>query len=319
MDSITYKGLLEKDIPPIEYLVDKIIPKAMFLYMYGPPGSFKTNFLLYVSLLGLKGQDVFNYEVKAPFKTLWIDEENRDIGMKEKLRKFQSTVKVSEEDLAKNNFIICQGINILSEVDLKNIEKIIEKEKPNLLVIDSIAKVFRADERDEGHVKFIFQKLNPIIVKHGVTIILIHHTRKKQQGQSHYSMEDLSGSREFGAHADGMLCLEAYRRNEFKLQQTKNRYGELMEPINFEIESDEDSIGIHYIGLASENIEKHKKSTVCSHLITGYMEDGCIYSYKDIEKIIGRTYKKTTIYEALKILLEKGIIEKPRKDAYVLV
>jgi len=282
MKFISFQELLDKPIPPVEYLVDKIIPKSMLLYLYGPAGSFKTFFLLYVAMLGLKGENVFEYEVEKPFKTLWIDEENRDIGMKEKIRKLQATLNVDKTEMDKNKMTICSGINILKVSDIEEIDKMCTIHKPDLLVFDSVAKVFHADERDEAHVKFIFQRLNPLIVKHGVTIVLIHHTRKQQQGQTHYGMEDLSGSREFSAHADGMLCLQSYKRNEFKLKQTKNRYGELIEPINFEIESDDDSIEINYLGLASENIEKHKKSNICATFITGSMSTGVTYCFKEM-------------------------------------
>jgi len=74
----SYDDIESLSIEPVEYLVEPILPRVGLTYFYGPPGACKTNFLMYLSLLGSVGRSVFKYKVPKPFKTLWIDEETGD-------------------------------------------------------------------------------------------------------------------------------------------------------------------------------------------------------------------------------------------------
>jgi len=316
MDVISFDGLLKKSIPPVEYLVGDIIPKSSLIYLYGPSGTFKTSFLLYTVINGSMGKDVFDYKVEKPFKTLWIDEENREVGMKHKLNKLINGMKV---DLSGNYFMICNEINILNKEHINEIEKIIKERDIDLLVIDSLTKVFPGRQRDEDETKFIFTRLNPLMVKYGVSIVVIAHSRKLGKDQIHRTLEDLSGSKELGAQSDGALLMYKYETNGYRLQQTKNRHAEETEPINFEVNSDDDSIEIRYLGLASDNIEAHNSSTKASHYILGFMKPGKEYTFAEIQEECNKVrIMRTSAYEGLKKLVKDNRVDKPRRDCYLL-
>ena len=205
-DIISYSDLLKMDIPPVDYLVDGIIPKASLVFCFGAPGSFKTNFLLYASMLGCDNQNIFDFKVKRKFKTLWIDEENRDIGMKDKISKISNGITWNDiKNRDDNLVVISRGFQLISPGSIIWLGETIDQYKPDMVVIDSIAKVFPLNERDEKDVRMIYSQLSMLIKKYGITIVLIHHSRKKNFQQSSRDMEDIAGSREFAAMADSMI------------------------------------------------------------------------------------------------------------------
>lgn len=313
---ISYKDLLEKDIQPIEYFVDEIIPKSALVYVYGPPGSFKTNFLLYLSLRGSQGDNIFEFDVKEPFKTVWIDEENRDIGMKDKLRKLSTALMIKPEQLTDNVFMISNNFNILFDRGL--LEEVIKKFKPDIVVVDSIAKVFPLNEREEKDVKKIFSALNPLMSKYHVTFILIHHCRKLFNNQTSRGMEDISGSREFSAMADSMVYLEDMGGNKFMLKQTKNRYSSKCSSLNFEVFGNKDELSLLYLGKVvdkynkkmqeyKEEIRKWINSQNCKEFkrgtIMGSMKEAGFKSERNLDY-------------ALKNMVEKNELSKSKKFGY---
>lgn len=304
------KEFLNADIPPIEYLVDKIIPKASLIYVYGPPASFKTNWLIFCSLKLIKGNNIFNFNVKKPKKVLWIDEENREIGMHDKLKKI---TKGMNFDINNTNsecaIFYSNNFNILNIADIKSLEHYIKEGQFDLVVIDSIAKVFPLSERDERDVRQIYSMLKPLMDNYNTSFVIIHHTRKLYQGQKSRNMEDISGSREFAAMADSMLYLQAVGNNKFMLKQTKNRYDKNIKSINFTVESGEKSLIIKFKGLAKENIEK--VADKIKYKITDWLIKHPKASYKTITIIKAMKkegWKDDSIRKAIKMLIDDKIL-----------
>jgi RecA-family ATPase len=250
----TYSELMAKKIPPIQYLVEGIIPEASVVFVFGPQGSFKTNFLIHTSICGADGQKVLNFNVRRPFKTLFIDEENREPGMHDKITKIANGITLKDPKSIEQNIISTEQNFKLTPDGIAWLEALIKKHDPDLVIIDSIAKVFTLKENDESDVRLIYPLISPLIIKYGVTIIFIHHPRKRNYQQSGRDMDDMAGSREFSAMADSVLLIEEWKKNNYILKQVKSRYGEKQEAVNFTVEGDADKIIIKFIGKVSDNI-----------------------------------------------------------------
>jgi RecA-family ATPase len=310
IESITADELLKKDIPKIEYLVEGIIPKAGLVYCFGSPGSFKTNFLLYLAMKGAIGENVLDFEVKNKFRTLWLDEENRDIGMKDKVLKIANGIGIENSDLKNINILISEGFNILNKIALDNLDYYIKKFAPQLVVIDSIAKVFPLSERNEGDVRKIFTFLKPFITKYGITFIIIHHARKKSFMQFSRDMEDISGSREFAAMADSILLLDEMKNGSYMLKQVKNRYSQKVYAENFEVTGDDEIIKIIYTGKVKDKYLA--KALEAKYAIEKWVNDNNIKAFKRkeiVEIMKGQDFKESNIDSALKILKSEGKFE----------
>lgn len=317
---LTYSELSAKDIPDIEYLVEPLIPKSALVYCYGPPGSFKSNFMLYTSIVGTKNDNLLEqFKIKKPFKTLYIDEENREIGMKDKLNKLSIGLAIEP---TKNNYAwISSGFKLIDTTSLIQLEEIIKNKKIDLVIIDSVAKVFTLNERDETFVKLIYKALEPLMSKYGVTFVLIHHTRKLGLNQTKRGMEDISGSREFSAHADSMIYIESNdKRGSFTLKQTKNRYSDKCYSLNFTVTGDVNSMVVENpIRIVDEYKEKYIQNSkqillwVESKNLKEFKRKECIKAMKEIG--ISPSYVDKT----LKYMVKEEILDNKQKFGFYMV
>lgn len=305
MVKIRAGDLRKKDIPKIEYLVEGLIPTNGLVYCFGCSGCSKTNLLLYAVMCSAIGKKVLEFETKK-FKTLWLDEENREPGMKDKIDKLANGLGITDDVL--NEYIeilISDGFNILDKASINNLKKEIEEFKPQLVVIDSIAKVFPLDERNEKDVRKIYTVLRPLIEEFGVTFVLIHHARKKNFMQFSRDMEDMSGSREFGAMADSVILFDEIKEGTFLLKQVKNRYASKTYSVNFEVIGDNEEINVVYTGKA---IDKYlDKTNKCKEDILKWMVDKeiCEFKRKEALEVMQELgHKASAIDSALKSLRE---------------
>jgi len=312
VDVITYRGLLAKNIPPIEFLVDLIIPKSGITFVCGPPGTFKTNLLLYTSIQGNIGKRVLDFDVKEPFTTLWIDEENRDIGMKDKLVKITNGLNLSQTDFLKNNILmISQNFKLIDDKYNKILIEILERYHPNMIVIDSLTKVFPLSQRDEDDIKKIYDQLKLIIDKYKVSFVFIHHTRKGD-GKHTIGLDDIAGSRELAAMADSAILVEHKFKNTYSVRQVKSRHGIMCDGINFKVHGDDDSMVIDYSGTINEGYTQ-VKHTIAAHITEWIMtNDIKSFSRKEVHKVMidNFKHKKSSIDQAIIHLVSVNYIGK---------
>ena len=319
---ISYADLRTKDIPPVKYLVEPIIPEAGLVSLFGPPGAFKTNLGLDMSMYGADGQNFLDFHVPRPFKTLWVDEENRLIGMKDKIDKLANGIKFNNPDCLCGNFV-CDNLNLnlMSNEHMLYLRERIRERHPDMVVIDSVAKVFPLDERDEQDVKKIYTQLSPLIKEFGVTIVLIHHSRKMAQNQKSRGLEDLSGSREFSAMMDSILLLEQLKNQTYILKQVKNRYSQKCSAVNFQVISAKNFIEIKSLGLVSDIIRgdrQRKADTVIADLEKWHGEThASSFTTKEVlddMEVLG--HKRNSVFNALKELKETGRLKQPGAGSY---
>lgn len=302
---ISFEELIKKDLPPVKYLLEPIIPEASLSFCFGSPGAFKTNFLLYVALKGADGQDVFDFKVHRPFRTLWVDEENREIGLKDKITKISNGITFKHPEAVKSNFVaISTGFRLLSPKSALWLIETIKEYKIDLVVIDSIAKTFPLSEKDEKDVRQIYNQLSIPIRNLGCSVMLIHHSRKKYQNQTSRGMEDMSGSREFSAMADSVIMIEKMGSNIYKLTQEKSRYSYISPSINFTINGTDTYISVIYKGEVSDIYTKREDKIVTE--IKHWMLENNLKQFKRkkvLTEMKERGYKEHSIDNALSSMI----------------
>jgi RecA-family ATPase len=305
----SFAELSIKDIPSIEYLVEPIIPRKGITYLYGPPGSFKTNFAIYTAVLGAYGKDVFGFPVKRPFSTFFVDEENREIGMKEKIVKISKGLGLKPPENCyvetKRNF------SIIDEACLRWLEECMDY-KVDWVVFDSISKIFPLDERNEQDVKKIYKSITPFITKYGIAFTPIHHTRKRAEGQYSRHMEDLSGSREFSASADSLIQIEQ-KKDVYLLKQTKNRYSAQVKAINFTVSGNGADISLYFQGEAEQNMLSKAREAI---LRWAEDEGKRPFKTKELTDDLDGSINKTQIEKSLKSFVDDKRLDRKSKGNY---
>lgn len=310
---ISAKQLYDKKLPKIEYLVDKLIIDHGITYIVGPAASFKTSLLMDIAIHGATRSDILGFKINKPFKTLFIDEENGEISTKDSLVKILNGSNIDIKELEPNKlmFATISGFLIIDK-HIEVLKELIKKYQPDLIIIDNIARCFHGDERNEEDVSKILALLKPITEEFGTAFVIIHHTRKGDAK----TLEDISGSRDFGAQCDNAFLLKQCNKKNsiktFMIKQLKSKHGLEMDTINFSVEGNDTTLNVKFAGIASENIKSEVDKIELS-IMNWIIEDpsnlerhktGNIIEYS---KTLG--HKKTSTTKAIANLKFRGVLK----------
>jgi RecA-family ATPase len=303
--------LYEKELPPIEYLIDDFIIKAGLTYVVGPPASFKTGLMMLAAIIGACRKSLIGFNVKKPFRTLFIDEENGIRNTKDRFVKLVDGLGIDVKKELGNKEIIFSNIAGFKFFfhHIEELKRLIKKHKPDLIIIDNIARCMLGSERDEQDVSKILGMLKPIIEEYKTSFVVIHHTRKGNAT----SLDDISGSRDFGGQCDNAFLLKEIGKEgvtkKFKLTQVKAKYGLGIDAINFTVQGD-DNLEVSYAGTAKENIKKvavkcseELISWICENPKDEYLTNELENAMKD------KGFKRSNILNAIKILVKSKFLK----------
>lgn len=93
-----------------------------------------------------------------------------------------------------------QGLNLL--------DSYLTEYKPQLLIIDPLYKVVSGNLLTVLDMQRVIDALDTLIGKHGISIVVISHTRKGMMDMGEWGSDDLVGSFVFSAWADTVLKVE---------------------------------------------------------------------------------------------------------------
>ncbi len=127
------------------------------------------------------GKSVFGIPVQKPSKVLFIQAENNSIDLS---RPFHSVIKKADFSPYENS-LIDKNLNFISEESSSG-DKFLDlfddacgRLRPDIVFIDPLLSYIGGDiSRQEVCSEFLRNKLNPLICKYSVGVVIIHHTGK---------------------------------------------------------------------------------------------------------------------------------------------
>jgi len=315
--------LMDADIPDIEYLIEDIIMRGGLTYFVGQSGSFKTGILMKAVLCGATKDSFLNIPIKNSFKTLWIDEENGQVILRTKvLQTVKGHPAASKEALkGKTFFTIIAGFQFHGAY-VELLKKIINENKIDLVVIDSIARTIVGSERDESDVNKILAMIKPLM-EEGVAFAIIHHTRKGSEG----TLDDIAGSRDFAAMADYVYMISFNHTTstgkQFQFKCVKSRVTEGSLDINFHVAGTQDKLDITYVGTTKEAVQSanQSKQSKCTSAILEYIKAHPTirkYHSTSIVTQFKPQFSESLIRRSIPDLVEAGILTKQNGGIYVV-
>ena len=196
------------DIDELDRVLGGGIVKGSLVLVGGDPGIGKSTLLLQMCLR-LAAKDV---------KVLYVSGEESP-----------GQIKMRADRLEKSD----KDIKLLSETNLDNIEKVIENDKPDIVIVDSIQTMFREDVASApgsvGQVRETTSTLLRIGKGMGITIFIIGHVTKEGV---------VAGPRVLEHMVDTVLYFEGENQVSYRiLRAVKNRFGSTNEIGVFEMYS----------------------------------------------------------------------------------
>ncbi|KHO50610.1 MAG: hypothetical protein QT04_C0050G0019 [archaeon GW2011_AR11] len=313
---ISWSELILEDIPPISWLIEKIIPVKGVAVISGDSGSCKTYIALLITHSISEGKNFLKKFGSQRGKILYIDEENSLISIRERILKLVSEVTDMEE------IYFLQGKNVKLDDDIwkLRLEELIIKIKPRLIVIDSLVRFLQGDENSARDVRKIFETIKYLLDKYDVSFLILHHTTK--QGSNTPRKHSMRGSGDLSAFPDTVNMI-IKNKNRITVIQDKNRH---MEPIPaFDInlidaedgslffEYQERSGGIRQTK-AEQCAEDIKKVVIENNIMSITTDEAKKRFYKKEKNEYDYSYN--AIIDALQLLVKKGFFKSEKKGEF---
>lgn len=321
-ETINARELLEKDFPPIQWLVEKMIPEESIGVIVAPRGSYKSWLALYLSVCLSKGLTLFNrIEVKKS-NVLYIDMESSQRIVHERLKMIQEGL---ETKVTENLEFMCFTKRRIDNMeDLDSLVRLIKKNKTKVVVIDTFKRSHNMKENLADDMSDLFTNyIRKLQLDTKVTIILIHHTRKKPLGSSVTDKMDMArGSSEIANYVDWFLMVDRKPRSRFiKISHEKSRFSAELETIGLNINFQDNKVSFEYIPEVEWNISE---APYVVKIINEWIAEKNISSFKTKEvkeflKNRGENFQNTTINRALNTMEEIGKIRKIKRGNYEVV
>jgi len=199
-----------KEIPPLKFAVEKILPEGLILFC-GRAKSMKSWTMLLICYLVQNGLKFMDHETEQG-DCLYLGLEDSERRLKDREKKLGvNTLTPPYVDVE------APYLNMGLEESLQNwIDSV---NNPKLIVIDTLARVKAATGRNKAgtaydHDNETLRSIQKLAVKNGVSIVLVSHLNKAPQD---YAFDKITGSTGLQGICDAMWLVE---RGEHGAQST---------------------------------------------------------------------------------------------------
>lgn len=230
------------DDPPVEWIADGLLPTAGLVVLAGDPNAGKSALAIDLALRAAHGLQWLGREL-SPCSTVYISYEG-SLGarMRAWRQAHPSALTVDGHYL---HFDEDRRPNLTQPDALQQLERVLDGaaaanggRQPSVLVIDTLARATAGgDENDSGALGMALEALAELQRRRGVTVLLLHHTRKPQAGTSAKAdgMHALRGSSALAGAADVVLLAMSGDGDVRTLRTAKVRDGEILPPLHYRI------------------------------------------------------------------------------------
>jgi len=163
--------------PPLEWIVENVLPKKFNSIIAGTTGSKKTYWAIQLGMCIANGEKEFcGNAIKQKQKVLYVDTE---IGMDELHRRFlriQKHLKWQADD----DFIMMSKTGKHTDI-WDSIHQAIESYRPDLIIIDSLYNSTTvSDFSTAPQISKVTDALTQFKDRYGITVLAVHHFNKGQ-------------------------------------------------------------------------------------------------------------------------------------------
>ena len=320
VQTISLKELLESNIPKPEWLIEKLILKGGVTIMAGDYGNYKSWLAMDMGLKVSNGQTFLGELSTKKSKVVYVDEENRDFILKERSRLLIN----EDKEIGDFYFSIGNDVTLDEPIGLNKLKYIIEKYKPDLVILDSLVRLMVGLENDVRGVKEIFKNLKKY-TKQGISFLILHHVRKPynlpKTQQTYFDRADIRGSSDLGAGVDVVLIVNR-RDDTIILESVKDRISrECLKPLQLTVEATEDTFEFKLLGYLDKREITQRPNVILqrANLLRNWISNldeiakFNILTY-DIKKQFGWNDPQTN--QALKELQTNGEIEQIKRGIW---
>jgi Uncharacterized conserved protein len=199
--------LLNKEIPPIQWVVENLIPEGLTI-LAAPPKAGKSWWALDLGMSVVRGLPFLERQtIKG--NVLYIALEDSERRIQKRTKQLMLLGGDNPYGLKCVHFIEPIGLGFEQRLEL-----LVKQSEPTLIIIDTLEKVrgiggskdmYKQDYKDAGLIKELAEKYK-------TAIVVIHHTRKSKDNDDPFAQ--ISGSFGLLGAADSAMVIDKPKRND---------------------------------------------------------------------------------------------------------
>lgn len=194
----------------LEWVWEGFLQRSGLMLLAGPPGVGKTQFSLDLSTRMVLGQSYLSRTMHSQ-KVGYLSLEMNLPEIKEFLQKIWAPIEEDKMDILQEKFItypMGSSVDLTSKESLERLVKIIEEQKFDGLIIDSVRASTHIDITTSKGAADFSRAVNWLKGKTGVWIIYVHHTRKATgENKKPNTLDDILGGRDITADPTSVFVL----------------------------------------------------------------------------------------------------------------
>jgi len=305
--AISADKLSELDIPPSEFLIEKLVPLEGITILSGKPCAFKSWLLLLIGKQVALGKPFCGFETKQN-KVLYIDEET---SLAEIKRRWEM---IKGEESVPIDFSSMKGFKIDSVQQREFLLNLAKESGYKLIIFDSLRDCHSRNENDSREAQVIVDAFRQL-TQQGISVLISHHNRKESFLNPKDASQMLRGSDALLAGLDCLISVENPKNTEDSaeliLTQSKLRQGKRTEPFKISVFESGGKMTFEYTGRVNTEETKLEETKIAVKDLL--KEQGELYQKKIIEVLVPLYYSPRTIRRAISDLLTSKEIQ-PRVE-----
>lgn len=197
---------IERQLGKVTWQWPNWIPRGSLTLLAGAPGSGKTVFALYLATAICTGAKWPDGQAGASGgKVIWCESEGGYREIAERAGRFG----IPKKAILAPRRAWEEDFRLDDPVHLVELEAAIQAHRPGLVVVDSLTGSHRVDE-NSPEMQSMLSNLRRIASDHETAVVVIHHTRKKQQGgRQHVDQDEVRGATAIIAACRSLLLVDA--------------------------------------------------------------------------------------------------------------
>jgi len=311
LEPISLTNLFESFQGEIEWRIEGILPIPAVGILAGPPGVGKSWMLMDLALEVARGG---NWLGKYPTKkgsVLYIDSENAGILLANRLKKMARCKKMDTE-IGNLHFLVGQNISLTRPNSVTQLQDVLDKLRPDLVVIDSFIRMHQSDENSATEMARVSETIMIFRQRFGCSFFIADHTRKEGQARRPDSM--LRGSSEKLAFIDSLLTV-SHKEDCVVVEHAKSRFAQSIPSFLVEItDPSDDETLVAFRGEADQGLRSKKEDRAIIFLKT-QIDTRWVGRKILIKNALTNSIPGKLLDRVLSNLVENGTIERKKAQS----
>ncbi len=169
-----------------DWLIEQSLRRTCIGIIVGAPGCGKGTFILQLlTAIASGGKFLNTWKVKQALRCVYISAEDDNLVIHKRLRHALKQLPESIQCEAAHNiyaFAVHGNVALYADgkvtANFKDLKKLIERCRPHVVVLDTVARFFNINENDNPSMTQALGYLEELCQKYQINFILIHHTAK---------------------------------------------------------------------------------------------------------------------------------------------